>query len=83
MLALRAVAADTQELRTAPLDAALPVLFVREQVRMEGFEPAVGYAYFLSPMSCLFIFLFYTSRHAVTDPGFRYRSNRGHREDVQ
>ena len=49
---LRAVAADTRELRTTPHDAALPFLFARKQVRMEGFKPAVGHG-FLSPMSCL------------------------------
>jgi len=36
-LALRAVAADTRELRTAPPDAAIPVLFIREQTRTAGF----------------------------------------------
>ena len=36
-LALRAVAADTRERRTAPHDAALPVLFIREQTQMGGF----------------------------------------------
>jgi hypothetical protein len=36
-LALQAVAADTRELRTAHHDTALPVLFVREQIRTEGF----------------------------------------------
>jgi len=38
-LALRAVAADIRELRTAPHDAALPVLFIREQTRMGDFNP--------------------------------------------
>ena len=47
MLALRAVVADTQELRTAPHDAALPVLFIREQTRTGGFEPAVGHDFLL------------------------------------
>ncbi|MDW7776254.1 MAG: hypothetical protein SCH39_13350 [Methanosarcinales archaeon] len=36
-LALRAVVADTQELRTAPHNAALPFLFARKQNRAEGF----------------------------------------------
>ena len=36
-LALRAVAADNRELRTAPHNAALPVLFAREQTRTGGF----------------------------------------------
>ena len=36
-LALRAVVADTQELRTTPHDAALPFLFTRKQNRVEGF----------------------------------------------
>jgi len=36
-LALRAVAADTRERRTAPHDAALPVLFIREQTQTGGF----------------------------------------------
>jgi len=36
-LALRAVVADTRELRTAPHDAALPVLFIREQAQIGGF----------------------------------------------
>jgi len=36
-LALQAVVADTRELRTAPHDAALPVLFIREQTQMGGF----------------------------------------------
>ncbi|MBW2664099.1 MAG: hypothetical protein JRD93_19505 [Deltaproteobacteria bacterium] len=36
-LALWAVVADTQELRTAPHDAALPFLFIREQTQMGGF----------------------------------------------
>jgi len=31
------VVADTKERRTAPHDAALPVLFVQEQTRTEGF----------------------------------------------
>jgi len=45
-LALWAVAADTRELHTAPLNAALPVHFIREQTRMGGFEPAVGHGFF-------------------------------------
>jgi hypothetical protein len=32
---------------------------------------------FLSPMSWLFIFLFYASRHAVNDPGLRFAQVRG------
>jgi len=36
-LALRAVAADIRELRTASYDAALPVLFIREQAQIGGF----------------------------------------------
>jgi len=35
-LALWAVAADNRELCTAPHDAALPVLFIREQTRIGG-----------------------------------------------
>jgi len=45
-LALRAVVADTKELRIVPYDTALPVLFIREQTWMGGFEPAVGYGFF-------------------------------------
>ena len=36
-LALRAVVADTRELRTTPHDTALPVLFAREQIPTAGF----------------------------------------------
>jgi len=36
-LALCAAAADTRELRTALHDAALPVLFIREQTQTGGF----------------------------------------------
>ena len=36
-LALRAVVADTRELRTVPHNTALPVLFIREQTQMGGF----------------------------------------------
>jgi len=64
------VAADTRELRTAPHDAALPVLFIWEQTQIGGFEPAVGHDFFLPPISCLFIFLFYASRHASQRPRF-------------
>ena len=67
-LALRAVVTDTKERRTAPGDVALPVLFVREQFQTEGFEPFYKHTY-LFQMSCLFIFLFYASRHAVNDLG--------------
>ena len=65
-LSLWAVAADTRELRTVPYDAALPVLFAREQTRTEGFEPWCGHKYYFS--SVLFInFFFYASRHAAKD----------------
>jgi hypothetical protein len=73
-LALQAVVADTKELRTAPYDAALPVLFVREQIRTEGFETLCRHASSLSPMSWLFIFLFYASRHASHGLRFEKRS---------
>jgi hypothetical protein len=36
-LALRAVVADTKELRTVLCSTALPILFVREQTRSGGF----------------------------------------------
>ncbi|MCD4845858.1 MAG: hypothetical protein K8R25_15360 [Methanosarcinales archaeon] len=36
-LALRAVVADTKELRTVLHNTALPVLFIQEQTWMEGF----------------------------------------------
>jgi hypothetical protein len=54
-LALWAVAADTRELRTAPHDAALPVLFIWEQTQMGGFEPAVGHTFHIS--NVLFVYL--------------------------
>jgi len=46
---------DTRELRTAPHDAALPVLFIREQTQMEGFEPLCRHTYFIP--NVLFIHL--------------------------
>ena len=47
MLALRAVVADTQELRTTPHDAALSFLFTQKQNRAEGFKTAVGHMCFI------------------------------------
>ncbi len=70
-LAIRAVVADTKELRIVSYDAALPVLFVQEQTRTGDLNPQWDMI-FLSLMSWLFIFLFYASRHAVNDPGLRF-----------
>jgi len=39
LIALWDVAADTRELRTAPHDATLHILFIREQTQMENFNP--------------------------------------------
>jgi len=67
LLTLLAVAADIGELRTAPHDTALPVRFV------PGAEPCGGiltlcWTCFFSPMSWLFIILFYVSKHASQRP---------------
>lgn len=78
---LRAVVTDTKELRTASHDAALPVFFIQEQTRMAGFEPFVGHAFF-PPMSWLFSILFYVSRHASHDPGFRFAQIGGILDDA-
>jgi len=61
-LALRAVVADSKELRTVPYDTALPVLFIQEQTRMGDLNPQWDMNFF-PPMSWLFFFLFYASRH--------------------
>ena len=57
----------TKERRTTPHDAALPVLFVREQFRTEGFEPFYRHTYFIP--NVLFIHLSLLCFKArVTDP---------------
>ena len=68
-LALRAVVADTKELRIVPHDTALPVLFVREQTRMEGFESAVGHEFFSSNVLVIFLSLLCFKAHQPTTSG--------------
>ncbi|TKY91807.1 MAG: hypothetical protein C5S46_03920 [Candidatus Methanomarinus sp.] len=46
-LALRGVVADIKELRIVHHNIALPVLFIREQTWMGGFEHVVGYEFFI------------------------------------
>jgi hypothetical protein len=61
------VVADTKERRTTPRDVALPVFFVREQFRTEGFEPCHRHTYFIT--NVLFIHLSLLCFKArVTDP---------------
>jgi hypothetical protein len=74
-LALRAVVADTKERRTAPHDAALPVLFVREQIRTEGFEPLYRHIYFIQ--NVLFIRLSLLCFKArINDPDLKNGTSR-------
>jgi len=74
LLVLRAVAADTRELCTTPHDAALPVLFIREQTQMGGFEPVYRHIYFIP--NVLFIHLSLLCFKArVIFPALRYAKN--------
>ena len=69
-LALRAVVADTKELCTVPYDIALPVLFIREQSQMGGFESAVGYEFFYLQCLGYFSFSFMLQGTPSTTPDF-------------
>jgi len=65
-LALWAVAADTRELRTALHDAALPILFIREQSQTGGFESAVGHDFFYLQCPVYYLSL-YASSHGPSE----------------
>ena len=77
LLALRAVAADTGELRTILRSAALLVFFDGEQTQEGGFKPAVGHDFFYLQCPVCLSFSFMLQGMPLNDPVLEKRGITG------